>query len=456
MKFSYPAQSREPSGAWRPRSGAAALAAALMLASCNDSAPSAADATASPGVAAPAFAAAQAAGAGATTAADPAAPAPFYASPFERKPGAAELADLGRALFSDRALSSSGRLACASCHDPAHAYGPANRLAVQLGGADMAQPGLRAVPSLTYRQQLGPFNEHSGETDGDDSADLGPASGRDWDGRAASAHEQAAGPLLSPFEMGNADPAAAVARLAQSPSADRFRSTFGAGIFDAPDLAWNGLLLALEVFQQLPADFYPYNSKYDAFLRGKAKLDEHELRGMALFNDAAKGNCAQCHPSGIKRGAFPQFTDDGYAALAIPRNAAIPANANAEYYDLGLCGPLRDDLKEHADYCGMFRVPSLRNVALRQSFFHNGAFHNLRDAVRFYAQRDAYPDRLYSHDRAGKTRRYDDVPDPYRANVNNESPFNRQHPGKPSLTDGEIAAIVAFLGTLTDGYSPAQ
>src|SRR5476649_1122274 len=55
---------------------------------------------------------------------------------------------LGARLFRDPALSASGKLACASCHDPAHGFGPPNDLAVQMGGADMRRPGNRAAPSL--------------------------------------------------------------------------------------------------------------------------------------------------------------------------------------------------------------------------------------------------------------------------------------------------------------------
>src|SRR5882724_8045523 len=60
----------------------------------------------------------------------------FYATKFEKTPTVAAMTDVGRAMFSDPALSASGKLACASCHDPAHAYGPPNDLAVQLGGPD--------------------------------------------------------------------------------------------------------------------------------------------------------------------------------------------------------------------------------------------------------------------------------------------------------------------------------
>ena len=386
----------------------------------------------------------------------PAAPiASFYGTPFERIPSAAELTAVGRALFFETALSASGKMACATCHDPARHFGPPNDLAVQLGGVDGTQPGVRAVPTLTYQQDVPPFSEHYSDTDGDDSVDQGPTGGRGWDGRASSAHEQAALPLLSPFEMANADSASVVARLRGSPSAARFRDTFGAHAFDDAKAAWNGVLLALEVFQQSPANFSPYDSKYDAFLRGKATLSASEQRGLELFNDAAKGNCAQCHLSAIKRGAFPQFTDHGLIAIGVPRNARIPANFDPSYHDLGLCGPLRTDLVDRPEYCGLFKTPTLRNVATRQAFFHNGVFHRLEDVVRFYAQRDVRPEQFYSRDGRGRVRKFDDLPARYAGNINADPPFDRKPGQRPALSDKEIADIVAFLKTLTDGYRPA-
>lgn len=379
-------------------------------------------------------------------------PASFYGTQFERKPDAAALTVLGRALFFDRALSASGRMACATCHDPARAWGPPNALAVQLGGHDGRTPGLRAVPSLTYRHDTPPFTEHYQETDGNDAEDQGPAGGRGWDGRADSAHQQAALPLLSPFEMANADRAAAVARLRNSPTAPQFLSVFGPHTFDDEAKAWNGLLWALEVFQQSPADFYPYSSKYDAFLRGQASLSTAERRGLALFNDVKKGNCAACHPSAVRHGAFPRFTDDGLIALGVPRNKAIPANANPRWFDLGLCGPLRDDLAARTDLCGRFKTPPLRNVAVRQTFFHNGSFRSLEDAVRFYAQRDTRPERFYGRDTKGRPVPYDDLPAALRANVNQDPPFGRRTSEPSALTEAEIRDVVAFLRTLTDGY----
>ena len=93
-----------------------------------------------------------------------------------------------------------------------------------------------------YAQNAPPFTEHFVDDDGDDSIDQGPAGGRTWDGRAQSAHEQAALPLLSPFEMANANASAVVRKAQQGPHAAQFRAVFGAQIFAAPELAFKGLL----------------------------------------------------------------------------------------------------------------------------------------------------------------------------------------------------------------------
>ena len=384
----------------------------------------------------------------ASTAPPPAAAeVPFYATKFEHRPDSKTLTALGRALFADATLSASGRQSCQSCHDPAHAYGPPNHLAVQLGGPDGRQPGLRAVPSLKYHELVPSFSERTFDNDGNDAADQGPSGGLDWDGRASSAHEQAAGPLLSPFEMANPSKDAVLARLQASPNAAALRDAFGSHLFESPALAWNALVLALEVFQQSPKDFYPYDSKYDAYVRGQLQLSPAEARGLAAFNDAGKGNCASCHVSTIKRGAFPQFTDFGQIALGVPRNRAIPANAKTDFRDLGVCGPLRTDLKDHPEYCGLFRTPSLRNVARRGVFFHNGVYTKLEDAVRFYVLRDVAPQRVY-----GQGHQFDDLPQPYQANLNQDGPFGDKPSEKARLTEAEIADVVAFLKTLDDGY----
>jgi cytochrome c peroxidase len=304
-----------------------------------------------------------------------------------------------------------------------------------------------------YTQNIPPFTEHYFDDEGDDGIDQGAAGGRTWDGRAQSAHDQARLPLLSPFEMANDGADAVVARVERAEYAAKFRETFGDRVFEDKALAFKGVLMALEAFQQSAAEFYPYSSKYDAWLRHETSLTDGEKRGLAVFNNPAKGNCARCHPSAMRQGAFPQFTDFGYAAIGAPRNRAIPANADPQYYDLGLCGPLRTDLTDRKEYCGLFRTPSLRNVAMRRVFFHNGVFHRLEDAVRFYAERDTQPQKWYPLDNDGVVLKFDDLPMPYRDNIDRQAPLDRHRGDRPALSEADIEDLVTFLNTLTDGYA---
>lgn len=247
---------------------------------------------------------------------------------------AQQLAALGRQLFHETALSASGKQSCASCHSPAHAYGPPDGKPAQFGGVDGRQQGNRAVPSLRYLQNVPPFSEHFRDNDGNDSEDAGPTGGFTWDGRAASLHEQARLPLLAANEMANRSPEQVIAQLQASPSAGSFAALFGRDIFQDKQAAFSKLVLALEVFQQTPAEFYPYSSKYDAWLRGEAALSKLELRGLQVFNDPAKGNCAACHLSQRQPdGAFPAFSDFGLIALGVPRNRALAVNRDPAYFE---------------------------------------------------------------------------------------------------------------------------
>lgn len=93
----------------------------------------------------------------------------------------------------------------------------------------------------------------------------------------------------------------------------------------------------------------------------------------------------------------------------------------------------------------MFRTPSLRNVATRKVFFHNGVLRSLKEVVRFYAERDTAPGKWYRA--AGK---FDDLPPRYAENVDEQPPFGRQRGQEPALSETDIDDIVAFLQTLTD------
>ena len=227
----------------------------------------------------------------------------------------------------------------------------------------------------------------------------------------------------------------------------------GPGTSADPARAYDVVLEALEAYEQDWKTFYPYSSKYDAYLAGETQLSPAEARGLELFEAEDKGNCASCHFSqpGFD-GTPPQLSDFGMIALGLPRNPAIPANADPDWHDLGLCGPLRTDFQGVAGYCGLFRTVSLRNVATRKAFFHNGVIHDLREAVAFYATRDTDPARWYPTLPDGSVDKFNDLPPRYVVNVNQDPPFGREPGGQPALTDAEIDDVVAFLGTLTDGW----
>lgn len=368
-----------------------------------------------------------------------------------------EMTSLGRLMFFDPTLSGSGRLSCASCHSPQHAFGPPNALPVQLGGRDMRHFGPRAAPSLKYRQTTPPFTGHFFESDdeGDDSVDNGPTGGLTWDGRVDRGRDQVRIPLLSVDEMAAASPHEVVEKVKRAPYAPAFAKTFGLDIFANDKRAFEAILQAFEVFEESPTDFYPYSSKYDAYLAGRTRLTAAEQHGLELFNDERKGNCINCHRSmPAKDGTPPQFTDYGLIAIGVPRNRELPANRDPAFFDLGACGPTRRDLVGIDEFCGIFKTPTLRNVALRKTFFHNGQFHDLSEVVRFYVERDIHPEKWYPQRADGSVDIYDDLPARYRANLNREPPFDRQPGDPPALDEAEIRDVVAFLGTLTDGWQP--
>jgi cytochrome c peroxidase len=371
-----------------------------------------------------------------------------------RDPALSPEAELGRRIFSDPSLSGSGRLACASCHDPTHAYGPPDGAAVRLGGIAMNRQGIRAVPSLRYVLNHTPVwnrpyvaNPAERMLEGNEP----PTGGFGWDGRFSSLHEQAGAALLAANEMAGSDPAAIARKLQGAPYAKQFRQRFGADIFAHPAQAFARTLQALERFELEAPGLHPFSSRFDAYLDGRATLSALEKRGLALFDDPSRGNCASCHPD--RKGAdgsHPLFTDYQFEALGVPRNPRIAANQDPAYADEGLCGPLRTD-QAARENCGLFKTPTLRNVALRGVFFHNGRFHTLKDALRFYVRRDTDPQLWYPVAPGGAVQKFDDLPVALRVNVDViDAPLTRRAGQSPVWTDAEIDAVIAFLGTLND------
>jgi cytochrome c peroxidase len=354
-------------------------------------------------------------------------------------------AALGKALFAEKALSASGRQSCQSCHEPINAHGsPLDGHAGRPGGKDTVDDqGGRGSPSIRYLKFNASFRFANDGT---------PMGGFFWDGRATSLKDQAGGPFLNPAEMANDSVEDVVRKLAAIDGlSGEFRKVFGNDIFSRPKDAYDRIKVALQAFQQEDPSFAPFSSKYDEVLRGKATLSPQEQRGLVLFNAPDKGNCAACHPSAKGAdGSFPLFTDFSYDALGVPRNPNLkPVQDDPAFYDLGLCAVA--GFEGRTDLCGAFKVPSLRNVAARNTFFHNGRFTNLRDVVRFYVTRDTNPELWYPKAGDGSVVKFDDLPAIYRRNVNRtEAPYNRQAGAAPALTEAEIDDLLAFLKTLTD------
>ncbi len=279
-----------------------------------------------------------------------------------------------------------------------------------------------------------------------------PTGGLGWDGRFNTPAVQAAFPLLNPNEMANVDAEHVAAVLRNAPYAAEFRRLFGEQVLDDPQKTMAAIGTAVERFQFEDQSFYPFTSRFDQWLDGRATFTGAEQRGYALFNDPKGGNCASCHLS--QRGAdgsHPIFTDFQFEALGVPRNPELKANRNAAYYDMGLCGPVRTDQGSERGFCGMFRTPTLRNVATRGAFFHNGRFHSLREALEFYVQRDANLEKWYGKGPNGRVEKFDDIPAVLRGNVDVvDEPLTR-HPGQtPAWNARDIDDVVAFLNTLTD------
>jgi cytochrome c peroxidase len=376
------------------------------------------------------------------------------------------MAQVGQQIFSDTALSVSGVQSCATCHVAANAFAGADGLSVPLGGPLMNLPGLRAAPSLMYASFTPGFFFASDGT---------PTGGFFRDGRAASLADQAQQPFVTSFEMANGSAAEVLQRLLTRPYLPQFQAVFGAAVLQDATQTLASIGAALAAYETEDTEFHPFTSKFDASQSGTATLSAAELKGQQIFNDPSRSNCNACHVSTRASSNVPAlFTDFTYDSVGIPRNWRIAANAAGTtldyvpqngaalgdpsyyaYYDLGLCGPLRSDLATRRSLCGAFKVPTLRNVAIKQNYFHNGNFTTLNDAVTWYVTRDTNPTRWYLKADGTTDTTYNDLPLTFQSSINiAEVPYN---PGlAPALTPEEINLVVNFLCTLTDGYDPKQ
>ena len=362
------------------------------------------------------------------------------------------LAQLGQQIFNDGNLSVPRGTSCASCHTPGKGF--ADNHGGNFGVAVGSLPGsigLRNSLSNAYSARTPAF----GFVPAANGQGVIARGGLFWDGRADTLAQQALGPFLEPSEMNNPDAGAVVRAVAQAAYAPAFMAQFGNSVFSTPAQAFAAIGQALQAFEQAQL-LQPFTSKYDAVVRQQATFTPAEQRGLNLFVDRQRGNCAGCHRANPATGnpLDSPFTDFSYMATGVPRNPAIPANANPTFFDLGLCGPKRAAPTppvgvDVASLCGKFRMPSLRNVALRQRYMHNGIFSDLHDVVAFYSTRVSNPQHWY-----GPSGVPNDLPATYQANLETQRPpFNRRAAQGPVLTQAEINDLVVFLGTLSDGYT---
>lgn len=359
--------------------------------------------------------------------------------------------EIGRQLFHDRSLSEPRGVSCASCHDPDKAFAGG-----RLGAAGLSmgsRPGhlaARSAPSLLYVRYTPSLYFYQD----DDANAPEPRGGLFADGRSDSVAEAVASPFLNPDEMNNGDARRLANKLAASTFAAPLRRNFGDRLFDDPAQVMTAVGRVLGAYLSTD-EMAPFSSRYDQFVRGQTRLSEVEMKGLRLFANPDKGNCASCHafnPSSSNP-TRSLFTDYGYDAIAAPRNRELSVNRDPKHFDLGLCeAGAAKGWPDAGQWCGYFKTPSLRNVATRERFMHNGVFDSLHQVVEFYATRTTDPAHWYHANPV-----FDDLPASARGNVNvNSVPYNRRKGAEPALDADDIDAIVAFLKTLTDAPTGAS
>ena len=352
-------------------------------------------------------------------------------------------ARLGRLLFFDATLSEPAGQSCASCHDPAAAFTDPDTARPVSKGVHRERFGSRNAPSAMYMAFSPAF--HFDKTEGH------YVGGQFWDGRAATLEEQAKGPFVDPVEMANADRRAVVEKVRRTAYAGQFDEIFGKDSLAAVGPAFDRIVAAIAAFER-SGELQPFTTRHDAWLQGRGRLSRQELRGLALFNDEKKGNCAACHPSQRRPdGGLPLFTDFTYDNLGVPKNPENPFYVQdkawnpqgAQFVDRGLGGVVKRRSED-----GKFKVPTLRNVARTAPYMHNGYFRTLRGVVAFYNDRDVRPACKGEATEAEAEKRGCWPRAEVRRNVNTEEM------GQLGLSEQEVDDIVAFLQTLTDGHAP--
>ena len=238
-----------------------------------------------------------------------------------------EKISLGMQLYFDGRLSADGKVACASCHDPAKGYSNGEQFAT---GVEGKKGGRNSPTVLNAAYQKFQF----------------------WDGRAKSLEDQALGPIQNPIEM-NMTLDAVVAKLnGISGYKEQFQKVFGT------DVTADGIAKAIAAYERtvLSGD-----SPYDKFKAGdKTALSEAAQRGMKLF--FSKANCFACHSG-------PNFTDNGFHNIGLPSS------------DEG-----RVAISKSSGDRGAFKTPTLREIAKTGPYMHDGSLKTIEEVIAHYVK----------------------------------------------------------------------
>ncbi len=186
-----------------------------------------------------------------------------------------------------------------------------------------------------------------------------------WDGRAHSLEEQAGGPMANPIEMNQAHEVT-VSKLAADPA---YRAQFARAFGPGP-VTIGKVTTALASFERT---LISGDSPFDQYEFGgnKSALSPAAVRGLAIFRDPKRGNCAACHT--IDK-TYALFTDGKF------HNIGVGVSDEGELSDLGRYS----ETKLEADKAA-FKTPTLRNVAMTAPYMHDGSLKTLKDVVDFYA-----------------------------------------------------------------------
>ncbi|WP_193162462.1 cytochrome-c peroxidase [Microbulbifer hainanensis] len=271
---------------------------------------------------------------------------PTKAPEPEDNPSTPAKVELGKMLFFDPRFSSTGTVSCNSCHNLMEGGDDSRQVSMGVHG----RTGGRSAPTVWNAAF------HSVQF---------------WDGRAATLEEQAQGPMVNQVEMGMTTLDEAMDRIRSIPGyAPYFEKAFGKDSMNADNAA-----KAVAAFERT---LITPNSPYDRYLKGdKGAMTEQQVRGMKAFTD---NGCIACHSGPVFDGPHNPLGTGFYAKF--PSYTDSPEVKKYHLMDdLGRYEVTKKEQDKH-----MFRVPTLRNIALTAPYFHNGSINSLNETVRVMAK----------------------------------------------------------------------